>query len=232
MKRMALSFAILMAWTAVSLAQAPVDLRPDIYSKLKCCACKIDFAPCGCKEAVEMKAYIEGLIESGVSRDDIFYRVTKKFSLKVILDEQIKTEVRQRLIKEADGKLPQIVLETSSFDFGKISKKQGRVVKVFKLYNKGNSDLIITNIRVSCSCVTASLRVGKNKSPAFGVMGARDSGWQQVIKQGQYGELEVVLDMAHSSMKAGSKEVRDIFIASNDPLNSHATLRVEVNVIE
>lgn len=230
MKKILLSLAILMICAAVSFAQAPADLKPDIYSKLKCCACKMDFAPCGCKEAIEMKAYIEGLIESGVSRDDIFYRVAKKFSLKVILDEQIKTGVQQRLIKEAGGKLPQIVLETTSFDFGKISKKQGRAVKIFKLYNKGNTDLIINNIRVSCSCVTASLKVGKNKSPAFGTRGAADLNWQETIKPGKFGELEVVLDLAHPSMEIGH-EVRDVFIASNDPLNSQLTLRVEADIV-
>ena len=157
--------------------------------------------------------------------------MAKKFSPKVILDQQIKADVEKRLVKETGGRLAQIVLETSSFNFGKVTKKQGSISKTFKLYNRGNADLFINNIRASCSCVTASLKVGKNKSPAFGTRGAADLNWQETIKPGKFGELEVVLDLAHPSMEIGH-EVRDVFIASNDPLNSQLTLRVEADIIE
>lgn len=232
MRRTALSLAVLMICASVSFAQTPVDPRPEIYSKLKCCACKIEFAPCGCKEAVEIKAYIDALLDTGVSQRDIYYKVAKKYSLGVIVDERIKNEVKTQLLKEAGGKSPEIALEPAFFSFGDAGKKSGSIHKAFKIYNKGNADLVITNIRVSCDCVTVSLKVGKNKSPVFGVMGARDSGWKETIRPGKSGDLEVVIDMAHPSMEAGRKEVRDIFIASNDPLNSQITLRVEVNVID
>lgn len=232
MKRVVLSFMIMMVWVSISFAQAPVDPRPGIYSKLKCCTCKIEFAPCGCKEAVEMKAYIDALLDTGVSQKEIYYKIAKKFSLNVIVNEETRNEVKAQLLKETGGKTPEIAPEVAFFSFGNASKKGGTIQKAFKIYNKGNADLVITNIRVSCDCVTASLKVGKNKSPAFGVMGDRGSEWQETIRPGKYGELEVAIDMAHPSMEAGRKEIRDIFIASNDPLNSQTTLRVEVDVID
>ncbi|MFH0941215.1 MAG: DUF1573 domain-containing protein [Candidatus Omnitrophota bacterium] len=231
-KKVILAFVFLLLFRGAVFAQAPIDLKADIYSKLKCCACDMAFGPCGCKEAIEMKAYIEALIDSGVSKDDIFYKVAKKYSLRVILDERIKAKIEKKVLKEAGGKVPRIALETASFNFGDASKKKGAIRQIFKLYNEGNSNLVITNIRVSCDCVIASLKAGDTKSPDFGVMGARDSGWQAVIKPGKSAELEVTLDLAHVSMEAGKKEVRDIFITSNDPLNSQTSLRVEVDVKE
>ena len=206
------------------------SLKQEIYSKLKCCPCQESFEKCVCPEAREMKTYIDALLEAGVAKNDIFYRVAKKFSPKVILDEQIKSEVEQRLIKETGGKRSQIIFEPSFSDFGKVSKKQAKASKIFKLYNKGNADLIINNVRASCGCVSASLRVGKNKSPYLGVAGA-NPGWQVVIEPGKFGELEVVLDLNHSSMGKG-KQIRDVFVSNNDPLNPEASLKVEIEVIE
>ncbi len=126
---------------------------------------------------------------------------------------------------------PQLVLESSYFNFGKVSKREGNKTKIFKLYNKGNARLIITNIRVSCSCVTASLKVGKNKSPYFGIAGASPLGWQAVIEPGTSGELEVVADLAHPSMGIG-RVIRDIFVASNDPAYPEIAIRIEVEVTD
>ncbi|MEK6727848.1 MAG: DUF1573 domain-containing protein [Candidatus Omnitrophota bacterium] len=204
--------------------------KSEIYSKLKCCACNDSFDKCVCPEAKEMKAYIDALIESKVSKDDIFYKVAKKYTLNSILDERIKSDIEKRLIKEAGEKRPQITLEPLSFDFGNVNKTRGKVSKIFKVQNKGNLDLIITNIRVSCSCTTASLKVGKNKSPDFAISGAPKD-WKEIIKPGESGDLEVALDFAHSSMTVG-KQTREIFIATNDPVYPQVTIKVEAQVNE
>lgn len=206
------------------------DVKTDIYSKLKCCPCKVSFDKCACGEAKEIKSYVDALLESGIPEKEIFYRVAKKFSLNVILDQQIKADVEKRLISEAGQNRPQIILESSYFNFGKVSKRQGSKATIFKLYNKGSASLVITNIRVSCSCVTTSLKIGINKSPYFGIAGA-SPGWQAVIEPGGSGELEVVLDLAHPSMAIG-KEIRDIFVASNDPVYPQVSLRVEAEVTD
>lgn len=227
---MGLFFICLIFSNQFIFAQSLQDLKLDIYSKLLNPHCYMPLNECDCPEAKEMKSYIDALLENRVSKDEIFYRVAKKFSLNVIVDLQLKAEIEKRLISEAGEKRPQLVLESSSFNFGKVSKKQGTKVKVFKLYNKGNSDLIITNIRVSCSCVTASLKVDKNKSPYFGIAGA-GPGWQVAIKPGSSGELEVVADLAHPSMGIG-RQMRDIFVASNDSVYPEVSLRVEAEVTD
>lgn len=214
----------------IVFAQGTPTLKSNIYSKLDCCPCEVPFEKCDCAEAKAMKAYIDALLEIGVAHDDIFYKVAKKFSLNVILDKQIKVAVEQRLIKETNGRYPKVIFEPISLDFGKAHKRQGKVSRDLKLHNRGNADLIITNIRASCGCVTVSLKVGKEKSPYFSVAGAH-SGWQTVIKPGEFGELEVVLDLNHASMGVG-KQNRSISISSNDPLNSEATVQAEIEVKE
>ncbi len=215
-------------FTQALFAQNNDDLKSELYSKLKCCVCQLSFDKCTCPEAKEMKAYIDALLESGMAKEEIFYKVARKFSLNTILDAQMKAKVEQKFIKEAGDKRPQIIVEPAYFNFGKLSKKQGKVSKIFKLYNKGNTTLIINNVRVSCGCVSASLKVGKNKSPYFGIDGAR-SGWQGLIAPAESGELEVVLDLTHESMGMG-RQTREVFVSSNDPLYTQITVKVEVEV--
>ncbi|MFH1678036.1 MAG: DUF1573 domain-containing protein [Candidatus Omnitrophota bacterium] len=226
-----LFFVYLVTSSQFLYAQNIDGLKLEIYSKLRDRRCTtMTLEKCNCPDAREMKAYIDALIEAGINKDEIFYKVAKKFSPNTILDKQIKAQVEARLIKEAGGKRPQIVLEPSSINLGQVSKKQGKIEKVFKLYNKGTAKLIITNIKVSCSCVTTSLTVSKNKSPYFGTQGA-PSGWQVVIEPGQSGELEVVVDLSHPAIAIG-KLIRDINITNNDIINPEVTIRIKANIIE
>lgn len=212
-------------------AQDPAVLKAEIYSKIsdrRCPTMTLD--KCNCSEAQAMKAYIEAFLETGVSKEDIFYRVAKKYSTKVIIDKSIRLLVEERLIKESKGKYSRIVFEPQMLNFGAKSKKVGRVSSVVRLYNKGNSKLIISNLRVSCDCTTVSLNTGKSKSPYFGGAGV-EPGWQAIIDPGNFGELEVVLDLNHSSMGIG-KQIREVFVSSNDPFNVQSDLRVEIEIRE
>lgn len=226
-----LFFVSLIFISQVVFAQNMDAQKSDIYSKLRDRRCtEMSLDKCDCPEAKEMKGYIDALLEVGLTKDDIFYKVAKKFSPKVILDQQTREVVEQRLISETGGKRSQIIFEPISLDFGKVSKKENKVSKIFKVYNKGNADLVITNVRVSCGCTSAFLKIGKNKSPDFGVIGA-GAGWQGVIKPGKYGELEVTLDLNHPSMGIG-KQIRNVFVSNDDPLNPEAILKVEIEVTE
>ncbi len=220
--------AVLLFYSPILFGQSTINLKSEIYSKLKCCSCKVSFDKCTCVEAKEMKVYIEALLESGISKEDIFYKVAKKFSLNTISDKQIRLDVEKRLIREAGDKRPQIILDSISFDFGRVTKKQGKVSKIFRLSNKGNSPLIIKNIKTSCPCATVSLKVNKIKSPYFGTEGSPQN-WQAQITPHQHGELELIVDLASQHVKAG-KLIRDATIISNDPLYPETTVRIEAEV--
>lgn len=223
-----LCFLSLMFLSQSAFAQNLDTLKSDIYAKLKCCPCKESFQECTCPEAKEMKAYIDALLTYPISRDDIFYKLAKKFSLNTIIDKKIKQDVEERLIKEAGDKYPKLVLTSDYFDFGKVSRKQGKLSKEFNLTNKGNSVLTIKNIKTTCPCASVSLRVNKNKSPYFGTAGAPKD-WQVKINPGESAALEFLIDLTSPHVSSG-KMIRNALIISNDIVNPEALVRVEAEI--
>lgn len=215
----------------IIFAQVLSNQKLEIYSKLhdrRCSTMSLD--KCNCQDAKEMKAYIDALIEVGVNKNEIFYKVAKRFSVGVIMDEKIKADIEKKLVQEIGQKRPQISLELDSFDLGKISKKQGSIKKSIRLHNKGNTELIINNIRAACSCTTATLIVGKNKSPYFGVKGV-EPGWQMVIEPKKSGDLEISFDL-NKFPATGVIMTRDVFITSNDPLYPEVKVTGKLAVTE
>lgn len=223
-----LLFLCLLFILPVVFAQSTDALKSDIYSKLKCCSCQVSFDRCICAEAKEMKAYIDALLENGMRKEEIFYKVAKKFSLNTISDARVKAEVEKRLVKEAGEKRPQLSLDPASFNFGKVSKKQGKVGKIFKVANKGNAPLVIKSLKTSCPCANVSLKINETKSPYFGTEGSPKA-WQSEIKPQESGELELTVDLASSHVKTG-RLIRDVSIISNDPVYPEVTARVEAEV--
>ncbi len=222
-------FLILVLFFQIAFAQQTPDLKSEIFPKLRdrrCTTMSLD--KCNCPDAKEMKAYIEALIEAGVNKDDIFYKVARKFSPSVILDSQQKAEIEKKLIAEIGMNRPQIFLETNSFNFGTVVKKKGAVRKIIKLRNNGNQDLVITDIKANCSCTTASLKVDKNKSSYFGQAGA-GQGWQMVIAPDKEGELEIIFDATNPPLKSGNV-ARNLTITSNDPLYGQVVVQFEAKV--
>ncbi|MDP3143010.1 MAG: DUF1573 domain-containing protein [Candidatus Omnitrophota bacterium] len=177
-----------------------------------------------------MKAYIEALLEMGVGKEDVFYKVAKKFSPNLILDDKIKSQVEQKLVQESGGKMPQAVLEAATFNLGTVSKKQGTIGKVFKLFNRGNDILVAKNLKTSCPCVTAALKMGKTKSPYFGTTGA-PADWQVQVNPGKSAEIEAVIDLNHRTVSVG-KLIREVYINTNDLLNPEITIKLEVEVTD
>src|SRR3990167_7645951 len=159
-------------------------LKAEIHSKLRDKRCNMPLSECSCPEAKEMKGYIDALLDTGIAKDEIYYKVAKKYSLALVLDNQLKAELEKRFIREAGSKRPQIALETTSFNFGEVNKAQGKVSTIFKLSNKGNADLVITNLRASCVCTTISLTVDKQKSSYFDNKGAPKD-WKMALKPNQ-----------------------------------------------
>lgn len=224
-----LLLACLLFFLRIASAHDTEGVKSEIYSKLYCCPCNKGFARCLCQEAKEMKAYIDALLEEGVKKEEIYYRIAKKYSLKAITDARIKTEIENRITSETKDKRPQISLLPGSFDFGRIPRSGKTVKKIFKLYNKGSDNLIVTNIKTSCGCVNASLLVEENKSPLFGTNGA-SAGWKAIIGPGGLAEVEVVIDLQHPSITPG-RLIREVFIYTNDPLYPETTLVLEGEVV-
>jgi archaellum component FlaG (FlaF/FlaG flagellin family) len=175
-----------------------------------------------------MKAYIEALKDSGVSKDDIFLKVAKKYSLDTILDKDIKARVEKELIKDFGDKRPQIVIEPKTHNFGQVLRSQGTVTNIFKIKNKGNSELIINNVYTACPCTSVYIKVNKYESPVFSTTGAPKD-WQVKLQPGKVAELKVTLDLNHKSLNVGNVS-RKVLVLSNDPLypSASATISAEL----
>ena len=223
-------FFIAMACCTAVFAQDGYDLRADVYSKLKVRDCSAPLLEAKCQGAQVMKAYIEGLRDAGSSKDDIFLKTVGKFSLDVVADPQLKTHLETRLAQGMDSKRPVIAVDNREFDFGPVTRTQGKVSHIFKLVNNGQSDLIVKNVYSACSCTTAALKVGKAKSAFFDTRGAPKD-WQMVVKPGKSAELEVALDLSHKNVTKGDLE-RKTFILSNDPLYPSISVAVKAQVSE
>jgi len=206
------------------------SLKKEIYAKLKCCACNEPFETCVCPEAKEMKTYIEALLDAQVKKEEIYYKVAKKFTLNKISDEAEKEIIKKRLLSEAGEKRPQLVLEPSSLNLGNIKKNEGAVKRAVKIFNRGDRDLIISNIRVSCDCVKVSLINKGKESSDFGVSGS-PAAWSGIIEPNKEAVLDIKVDSNHSSVVEG-KLFREVYILSNDPLYPQTNLKVEANVIK
>ncbi len=220
----------IMFFTQISFAQNTDALKSEIYPKLRDRRCKMSLDKCNCPDAREMKAYIEALLETKVSKEEVFYKVAKKFSINTILDAQLKTDIEKRLIKEAGDKRPQVFVEPSTINFGTVSKKSGEIRAAFNLSNKGKADLIITNIKTSCGCVTISFAVSTEKQPTFGTVGA-PPGWQMNIGPNRAVMLELSMDLNHRSVHLGHL-LREFSIFSNDPIHPETAIIVEAEVSE
>ncbi|PIP20355.1 MAG: hypothetical protein COX40_05210 [Candidatus Omnitrophica bacterium CG23_combo_of_CG06-09_8_20_14_all_40_11] len=90
--------------------------------------------------------------------------------------------------------------------------------------------LIIRNLKTSCPCVTASLKLNKKKTPYFGTEGSPKN-WQIEIKPQEFGELELRIDLASSHVKPG-KLIREASIFSNDPVYPELNVTVEAQVTD
>jgi len=202
----------------------------EIYAKVKCCNCEIPFQECVCYHAKEMKAYIKELLAKGESKENIFFKLAKKYSLDSIIDEKTREEVKKRLVLQAGDNRPQIFIETLSYDLGTLEKSKKEFVLKVKVENRGNEPLEINKLRASCVCATIKLKNKGKESPAFGVKGSPPE-WKEVITPGKTAELIIALDLAHPSIHIG-KLIRSFEVRSNDPVNSLFKIEVEANVVE
>ncbi len=112
-----------------------------------------------------------------------------------------------KLSQKEKALAPVLSIETDTYDFGDIKEGQS-VNHVFRLYNKGKSNLIIRRIRTSCGCTVAN--------PSL-----------NVIPEAKESDLQVVFD---SKGKRG-RQSKAIEVITNDPQNPVANLTVNGNVL-
>lgn len=105
-------------------------------------------------------------------------------------------------------RLPKAGIDNTVHAFGKV-KAGEKVIREFRLYNEGVSDLIIRKVKASCSCLKA----------------ATD---KMIIPQGSFARINVVFD----SFGKFGKENRPVQIFVNDPLRPEIIVELQGEVIQ
>lgn len=107
---------------------------------------------------------------------------------------------------EQSGAVPTIYFPDTQHDFGKVSEGQ-KVNYTFRFVNKGQSELLIKDVKSSCGC-TAAL-VSSN-----------------VIKPGQEGTIKVEFDTKNRS----GKNSKTVTVQSNDPKDPTKILTIYADI--
>jgi hypothetical protein len=109
--------------------------------------------------------------------------------------------------KKAETKGPHIVVEPSSFDFGKAVQNQ-TLAKEFSIRNYGDAELVIEKVSTTCGCTAAI--------PA-----------ENKVKPGGSTPLRVTLETRSYS----GRVQRTVVVRSNDPASELTEVKVEVTVV-
>ena len=98
--------------------------------------------------------------------------------------------------------------EETSFDFGTVSMKNGKVNHVFKIKNDTDSTAVVSKLFTSCMCTTASISVNGTKKGPFGMPGHGSiPRIDQELSAGDEAEVEVIFDpTAHGPAGVGKIE--------------------------
>jgi hypothetical protein len=137
--------------------------------------------------------------------------------------------VGERAIQGASLSGPHLEASEMFYDFGKLSRSVGSARHEFIFSNTGNEDLVISNLRASCSCAKVSLRTNSGNSPEFGSAGS-GLDWKAIVKPGEAATLVIVLDL--NSIPAGNEPVsRQAFVVTNDPKSSMVAFKVSLEVM-
>lgn len=130
--------------------------------------------------------------------------------------------------RELQTGVPRIEISPKEYDLGNVSMAAGLVKKTFEIKNIGSGSLKIEDIRTSCHCTTAVLKMGDKKSPESGMYGS--GFWSQNISPDQTAYLEVIFDPAYHGPQGIGPAVRAVYISTNDPENKRNEILLNANV--
>jgi rhodanese-related sulfurtransferase len=206
----------------------------NIYSEFICDCCGKAINLCNCPMASDRKAYVDSLLNAEFSKDEIYIKMAEKFGIAVLASKEKQDEIKAKLFKDLNSKYAKISVIPEEYDFGQVSLSKGIVKTSFIIKNTGEANLIINNIKTSCGCTVASLKIkNKEKSPDFSVKGKTSRDWQVEILPEQEVELVIGFDPNFYPPKIFPHQVtRKITISSNDPIASKKVIKIKAELVE
>lgn len=109
-------------------------------------------------------------------------------------------------------------VDQKNYDWGQINIKGGNVSKTFTIKNTGTDILKLMNIKTSCHCTKAQVKIGNTSSPSFGMNSV--SSWIGEVPPRQEAKLEVVFDPAYHGPQGIGLISRLVSVETNDKNNS------------
>ncbi len=207
----------------------------EIYPLFECPCCGKSIAQCTCGMAKERKEYVDFLVDTKTSEEEIILAYIKKYGLNSFLDKNKQKEFREQLVATASSDRPIISLSPDSYDFGDVSQKGGKVYTYFELKNEGKNDLVIDRLDTSCGCTFAAIVFKGDESPYFTMPGhgyENSTDWEGVtISPGESAQLKIMYDPdVHKDFRGPA--IREISVFSNDPIDFQKNVKIELNQVD
>ena len=140
------------------------------------------------------------------------------------------------LLVSRNSKTPSIVasqaaktkVEETTFSWGTISMKDGKVDKTFTITNIGSETLQLANVITSCMCTEAQVEIEGQKSPYFGMH--QNSSWLGEIPAGKEAKLIVTFDPAFHGPQGTGQITRLVSLETNDQSQPKIEFTLSANV--
>lgn len=217
--------------TIISLSE---DLsKEELYELVSCPCCGSPISKRCCGGAIQRISYIDELVDTGKSSDEVLLLVAKTYGMNSIIDSSIRQELRDGLIELAPENRPIITIEPAYFDFGDVSVAEGEVSTTMKVKNDGKTDLIISKMESSCGCTTAALIVNGVEGPRFRMPGhgKNPENWSATLAPNEEAELKIYYDpTVHPNLRGAV--TRTVSVFSNDPVDFEVRVKIEVNQVD
>ena len=117
---------------------------------------------------------------------------------------------------------------SASVEFGQVAYNGANVERTFTIKNTGTDVLKIYNIKTSCHCTTAYVKINGSDSPTFGM--STLSSWVGEIKPGNTAKVKAIFDPKYHGLQGVGPVARYISVETNDKNNSKLTFTLSGEV--
>jgi len=129
------------------------------------------------------------------------------------------------------GPPPRIECDSYKADFGEIYRGE-RVFHTFTIRNRGSGDLVLKEIRSTCSCAVAKLTIGDLVLREEDLKERNEKRWIGAVRPGLEAQLEVELRSAKTTLPGKDVHLnKQIRIVSNDPARPSLPLTLEATMM-
>lgn len=220
------------ALTPIIKPVSAAEVYPMFYCP--CCGQPLDKNNICCPMAQERVDYIDSLVKTAKSENDVLLAYVKKYGLDSFVDKNKKTEIKEYIEKTAPAERPVISITPATRDLGDISQKKGIATTFFDIKNTGEKDLIINKLDSSCGCTSAAIVFEGKEGPRFAMAGhgiESPTDWQIAIPAGKTAQLKVYYDPSvHKDLRGAV--TREVSIYSNDPINFEKKITIDLNQVD